>query len=309
MRGRALRFDRQEVAAGHPQDEVIHLVLGFGGEQRADGADPLSEAGRELGAHRPPLQDVAHLRDELTDERSAPRRPGGGTGGGCIGDRQDVQRREALKGADGRRDVEDQILVGEVPARRRVGEQEVLRHHERNELRGVVVEPHRSDLFARDIGPDRNVLAATDLADVVQQRPERNSLGIPELGRELGRDGIDRRIVEQRIDPRHRPEQMAVDGEPMVGVTLRPAAYGSPAGHEPFERPDPVQDVERRDARLAATHHREETRPEWVRPRPRRSRSVPRPPRRRGWVGSSRRRPSAPAAPQPDRPKAARMRR
>ena len=122
----------------------------------------------------------------------------------------------------------------------------------------MVVETHRADLFPRDLGAHWDVLAAADLADVMQQGPQRDRTSVGDGGQEFRRKWIGGRIVEQAVDPRHRAQQVPVHGEPVVRVTLRAAPDVAPPRHEPLEHADAVEDGEARNRRIASAKQREE---------------------------------------------------
>ena len=69
---------------------------------------------------------------------------------------------------DARGHVEDQVLVGEVAARRRVGKEEMLGDHERREVAGRQRHAHMVERLGRDPYARRHVSALTGLPDIVE---------------------------------------------------------------------------------------------------------------------------------------------
>ncbi len=82
-------------------------------------------------------------------------------------------------------------------------------------------------------GPDRHVTALARLADVVQQGAEQQRVAV--VG-QLDRGALDRIVGigggEDRGHGRHRPGQMRVDREPVVGVALGAASNLRPGGDQ-----------------------------------------------------------------------------
>jgi len=86
------------------------------------------------------------------------------------------------------RDVQDEVLVGEVPAGGRVGQQQMLTHHERRELAGGRLDPHPLERLDGYPGSDGHVPPFACLPDVVEQRTEQRSgfaVGVRRARREV----------------------------------------------------------------------------------------------------------------------------
>ena len=110
----------------------------------------------------------------------APRRR---TGRARIADRERVQQVEPLGVTDGAAEPGDRALVGQVAARRGVGEQQVVAHEPRQQLGAVLVEADAAPRPSRaDLDPDHRVVAVLALADVVEQRREQQHVGARATG-------------------------------------------------------------------------------------------------------------------------------
>ena len=245
MTGRSSGLDAQEVPARHPQHEPVDVDVALPRQQVPEPADALGERGRQLSPHVPARQHPLHLEDQLADQRPAPRRPGGGARRCRVGLRQQVEGGQPLGCLHARGDVHDEVLVGEVPPGRRVGKDQVIGHHRRRELRVIGLEPHRRQLRRGDLDAERNVVAAPDLADVVQERAHEQRLGSANLGHRLALQRVLRvRRREQLGHGGGGREEVDVDREPVVRVALGPAPDARPARQVADQQPHAVQQVQ-----------------------------------------------------------------
>ena len=213
----------------------------------ADAIDAIGQLLRELRAHLATLEHVLDLRDELSDQSAPPRRPGRRARRLRVGLGQEVERGQALRGTDRRGDVEDEVLVGEVSTRGRVGEQEVLGDHEADEIAERRVGAHPIEDRPDDPRADRHVATLAVLPDVVQEGAQEEGIGIGDLLHRLGLDRIVGGAVTREA-LRHRAEgarQVRVHREPVIRVTLRAAAHVGPFRDEPGEHAEAVEDLER----------------------------------------------------------------
>ena len=242
----------EEVGARHASEEPVEIG---GGLLREEAADPFDRAGeplRDLRPHLAALEHMVHLRHELPDERLPPRRPGGRSGRLGIGLGEEVQRGESLGRSDHRRDVQDEVLVRQVPTRRGIGKQQMPFDHETDEI--AVGRRHAHPIQDRRDHPraHRDMTALAVLADVVQERPEEHGVAGPvplgQLAHGLDLDGIVARAGAPE-EPAHRPErgrEVCVDREAVVRVALWTTAHVRPLGHERGEDPQPIEDLEGR---------------------------------------------------------------
>ena len=239
------RLEGQEVPPRHAEHEPVDVGVGLVGEQVADPLDPVGEPRGELLPHVAPLEHPRDPGDQLVQQGPPPRGPRRRPGRERVRLGQEDEGAETFGRSHRGRDVEDQVLLGEVAAGRGVREEEVVRDHERRELAVVVVDAHRGELLGCDRRAERHVVALADLADVVQQRAQQQGVG-PLLA------------AEQRPHVRGGARQMRVDREPVVRVALGPAPDVGPARQEPLQQIGAVEHVEHRDPVGAATEQREE---------------------------------------------------
>ena len=190
----------------------------------------------------------------------------------------------------------DRGRVVEVAAGGDVGQQEVVAHHghEQGDVAGREAHPRR-DLLDDHLAGD-GVVVAPDadeaLADVVQQRADEEQVGPVDLAGVGG--GAGRRLA-----------QVPVDGEPVVGVALRPAADRRPLGQQADEQALLVEGLEHRDGGPPGAEQGHEVGAGLGRPAAGPGRPAPRPPDGRGCDGRATsppwRPPPPPAGPGPGR--------
>ncbi len=257
----------EEVALRHPQEEAVDGLRILPRERLPDGVRALGQARGRVHPDLAPLEHALDLGHQLADERRPPRRPGERPRRAGVRDREQVQGRQALGVADPGGDVVHELLGLEVPARGDVGEQEVLGDEERGELPGPVGQPHPRERLARDPRPEGHVARAPGLADVVQQGPQPERVGVANRGDRLGHQRVDLALAgEQPVHPVQRGEQVRVDREAMVRIALGAAPDGGPRREVADEQADAVERVERADPARSGREQREERVANAVRP-------------------------------------------
>ena len=251
---------------------------------------------RQLLPHLASFEHVLHLRDELLDQRPAPRRPRGGAGGARVGLDEQVERREPLRRADPRGDVQDQVFVGEVAPRRRVGQQQVLGDEERGEL---AVSGSRARCARASRRRSRRRSARGSPRPPCRRRAAARPAGARPVGDDVA-DARSRGSSGSASPPRiaharERAREVRVDREPVVRVSLWAAADVGPRRQVAGQQIEPVEGLERSGrrhrpaARAGTPRGSPGSRPPGPRRRPPRSRRASRPTARR------RLRPTSPA--------------
>ena len=175
----------------------------------------IAERGAVLGdrrGHDRALRDHrVRLDPQLAQELRLVRAPRGRAGRSRVRERERVEQVEPLGVADGAGEAGDRDLIVEVTPGAGVGQQEVVLD-EPDQVRGtgVVQADARRDL-ARDRRADVRVVTGAALADVVQQRAEKQDVGT-RAACDVAVEAVPERVGRDRAAPRTRPPLRASAG-------------------------------------------------------------------------------------------------
>ncbi len=178
--------------------------------------------------------DRHRAADQFTDQPRLPRAPRCRAGGERVGFGEGVQQAEHPGAAGSPRHRLDGRDVVDVPAGRGFGEQQMMAHHRDQHLGVRGREPEAGSDHTDDGDAGFGVIAGPAFADVVQQSAEQEQIGPVDAA---GRRGRGRRCFDQ----------VPIDGEAVVRVALRFAAYPFPFGQQPDEQADLVKSFHDRD--------------------------------------------------------------
>src|SRR6266540_4000006 len=250
---------RQEITAGHAFQETLDLGRPLVREEGSESGSQRLQPVRRPRSQLPSLQDPLNLGHQLANERGPPRRPREWARGERVGHRQQVQRCQPFGIAHPGGDVEHQVAVLQVAARRGVRQQQVLRDQEQREIARVGRQAHSLERGRRLVHPDRHVVPQARLPDVVQQRAEQEAIPLWDRGGGLR----DERValvaaIEEPGHPSQGIEQVHVHRASVIRVALRSAPDRFPLREEAGQDPEPVQRLQRPRALLAGPHDRQE---------------------------------------------------
>ena len=167
-------------------------------------------------------------RVELPEHLRLPARHDAGTHGAHVGEGQEVEHAQALRGAAHLRQSLHGLRIVDVPPLRDVREGHVLGHEENHGARGLAGQPQsrRQLLGERDALGDMPVPLA--LADIVQEHAQHQEVGMLDLVEHLRETlGLRGGPGSQRLQTFHGDERVLVGRELVIDVVLHQTGEGA----------------------------------------------------------------------------------
>ena len=205
-------------------------------------------------------QHVADALDEIAHQTRLPGTPCGWSGRQRVGLCQDGQELKARIRPDECGDAIDRAGVVEIPSGGDVSEQQMMGDEAHERVDVVFVEPHARADGRHDLDTGFGVVARVSLADVVQQRADHEEVRTVDAACPLA--GVRRGL-----------DEMPVDGEPVVGVALRPAADVRPLRNDARPEANLVERLDHGDGAVPGEQEVDQRSASSSRPRTRQRRS------------------------------------